>query len=418
MSPTFTDNYKQNNGSASSYKEPNPLLEAAAAVAAAESHGNYHNDLTGNKLLQAHDIDSLIQVHRRKMLRRAANRRSAQLSRERKKAHMEDLKYENARLQRVISILNSQPELVFCVNIAGKVTYASERAENFLKISASEDGTDDESNMSNVTQFLTVESQKLLFEALGEVCNVNSNSNNMNAYLGRNIVSEIKEITFHDARGFPFKGDLRCSKLIRKNDSDSDNNQFSESHSHGNGSNKKARTSSSVGTSSVCNEASSGSETSNGSTSVGSSIQFSDMSEAYYNDDHASTGSNNKDDAMLDDIEREDEFICVIRHVDRSLPHSVGNDKRMRSGLSKASMDAHDLGIRNSNVEERRGSPNESNGDSSNNSSGSGACAKSDSSNSTNTTSSDTGSEDRTSDNGEYNDDPSSIFDRFRPKKE
>jgi len=41
------------------------------------------------------DIDSLLQVHRRKMLRRAANRRSAQLSRARKKAHMEDLKIEN-----------------------------------------------------------------------------------------------------------------------------------------------------------------------------------------------------------------------------------------------------------------------------------------------------------------------------------
>ena len=33
------------------------------------------------------DIDSLLQVHRRKMLRRAANRRSAQQSRARKKVN-------------------------------------------------------------------------------------------------------------------------------------------------------------------------------------------------------------------------------------------------------------------------------------------------------------------------------------------
>jgi hypothetical protein len=42
--------------------------------------------MPANVVIQAqNDIDSLLQVHRRKMLRRAANRRSAQLSRARKK---------------------------------------------------------------------------------------------------------------------------------------------------------------------------------------------------------------------------------------------------------------------------------------------------------------------------------------------
>lgn len=57
----------------------------------------------------------------------------AQLSRARKKAHMEDLKQENARLQKVVDILESQPELLFCVTIDGRITYISERTMNFVK---------------------------------------------------------------------------------------------------------------------------------------------------------------------------------------------------------------------------------------------------------------------------------------------
>jgi hypothetical protein len=105
------------------------------------------------------DVDSMMQIHRRKMLRRAANRKSgkpsailltslrchsfpdpsacllptAQLSRARKKAHMEELKLENARLQKVVDILESQPELLFCVTIDGKITYIAERTLNFVK---------------------------------------------------------------------------------------------------------------------------------------------------------------------------------------------------------------------------------------------------------------------------------------------
>lgn len=48
-----------------------------------------HRFLPENVVMQTNsDIDSLLQVHRRKMLRRAANRRSAQLSRARKKVNL------------------------------------------------------------------------------------------------------------------------------------------------------------------------------------------------------------------------------------------------------------------------------------------------------------------------------------------
>ena len=40
-----------------------------------------------NVMQASNDIDSLLQIHRRKMIRRAANRRSAQQSRARKKVH-------------------------------------------------------------------------------------------------------------------------------------------------------------------------------------------------------------------------------------------------------------------------------------------------------------------------------------------
>jgi len=70
--------------------QTNPLLAAAAVVAAAEAAaqgGENHESVMPSNMIRngGADIDFLLQVHRRKMLRRAANRRSAQLSRARKK---------------------------------------------------------------------------------------------------------------------------------------------------------------------------------------------------------------------------------------------------------------------------------------------------------------------------------------------
>ena len=48
---------------------------------------------------------------------------------------MEELKIENTRLQRMVDVLDAQPELVFCVTARGDVTYVSERTVSFMKIS-------------------------------------------------------------------------------------------------------------------------------------------------------------------------------------------------------------------------------------------------------------------------------------------
>lgn len=40
---------------------------------------------------------------------------------------------ENSRLQRLVDILDSQPELVFCLTVDGRITYMSERSEAFMK---------------------------------------------------------------------------------------------------------------------------------------------------------------------------------------------------------------------------------------------------------------------------------------------
>lgn len=53
------------------------------------------------------------------------------------KAHMEDLKAENARLQRIVDVLDSQPELLFCVTADGYITYMSEQAINHFRCVAS-----------------------------------------------------------------------------------------------------------------------------------------------------------------------------------------------------------------------------------------------------------------------------------------
>lgn len=93
---------------------------------------------------------------------------------------------------------------------------------------------------------------------------------------------------------------------------------------------------------------------------------------------------------MEEDDGVEDEYVCVIRLADASLPQ--GMSVHSSSGLSKASMDAHDL--RGKNMKKQRGSsPNISS--TTNSSTSNEQTSSSGLSNGTNSThSSDTGSED------------------------
>lgn len=95
-------------------------------------------------------------------------------------AHLEDLKAENSRLQRLVDVLDSQPELVFCVTATGKVTYVSERTMNFIKVNfAGEDSDDDPTHIS---QILNNDSVKELLEVIHKLieCSVNRSENDFN----------------------------------------------------------------------------------------------------------------------------------------------------------------------------------------------------------------------------------------------
>jgi transcriptional regulator with PAS, ATPase and Fis domain len=74
----------------------------------------------------------------KKVLKREANRRSAQLSRKRKKQFTEELKEENDELRKKELILKSIPDLVVVFDSTGRLWFVSESVSRFLKFTASE----------------------------------------------------------------------------------------------------------------------------------------------------------------------------------------------------------------------------------------------------------------------------------------
>jgi PAS domain-containing protein len=68
----------------------------------------------------------------KKQHKRAANRKSAQLSRKRKKQYIEELKDENDELRRKEQILRSIPDLVVVFDSSGKLGFVSESFSKFL----------------------------------------------------------------------------------------------------------------------------------------------------------------------------------------------------------------------------------------------------------------------------------------------
>lgn len=74
----------------------------------------------------------------KRQLKRVANRKSAQLSRKRKKQFIEELKEENDGLRRKEQILRSIPDLVVVFDSSGKLWFVSESVSRFLDFNASE----------------------------------------------------------------------------------------------------------------------------------------------------------------------------------------------------------------------------------------------------------------------------------------
>jgi len=81
---------------------------------------------------------SLLGPEEKKQLKRAANRRSAQLSRKRKKQFIEELNKENDELRRKEQILRSIPDLVLVFDSAGKLWFVSHSVDHFLKYTPTE----------------------------------------------------------------------------------------------------------------------------------------------------------------------------------------------------------------------------------------------------------------------------------------
>lgn len=74
----------------------------------------------------------------KKLQKRAANRRSAQLSRKRKKQFIEELKEENDDLRRKEQILRSIPDLIVVFDSSGKLGFVSHSVSNFLEFKPEE----------------------------------------------------------------------------------------------------------------------------------------------------------------------------------------------------------------------------------------------------------------------------------------
>lgn len=74
----------------------------------------------------------------KKSQKRAANRRSAQLSRKRKKLFIEELKEENDDLRRKEQILRSIPDLIVVFDSSGKLGFVSHSVSNFLEFTPNE----------------------------------------------------------------------------------------------------------------------------------------------------------------------------------------------------------------------------------------------------------------------------------------
>ena len=79
---------------------------------------------------------------------------------------MGDLKIENLRLQKFADILDSQPELTFCIDKTGQITFMSDSALNSMKSSNAEDNDDDPTHIS---QILTGESVGTVLDCIAEL---------------------------------------------------------------------------------------------------------------------------------------------------------------------------------------------------------------------------------------------------------
>jgi PAS domain-containing protein len=81
-------------------------------------------------------------------------------------ALMGDLKTENNRLQRLADILDSIPEITFCVDKDGHISYISDRSLNYIKPMTPDDSDDEP---THINQILTSESVDTVLECIAQI---------------------------------------------------------------------------------------------------------------------------------------------------------------------------------------------------------------------------------------------------------
>lgn len=98
--------------------------------------------MPGGKVLSNNEgaaaISVSVNMDDKKQQKRAANRRSAQLSRKRKKQFIEELKEENDELKRKDQILRSIPDLIVVFDSSGKLGFVSQSVSRFIDMTPSE----------------------------------------------------------------------------------------------------------------------------------------------------------------------------------------------------------------------------------------------------------------------------------------
>jgi hypothetical protein len=84
----------------------------------------------------------------------------------------------------LVDVLDSQPELVFCVTASGRITYVSERTINFMKINLSNPNDDDneEEDPTHLSQILSQESVVEVLDTIHQLqeVSINRSENDLN----------------------------------------------------------------------------------------------------------------------------------------------------------------------------------------------------------------------------------------------
>ena len=121
------------------------LLELGKRTISQSMLTEYDYSASGGSLSSQNSTSSLsssgtaktdsLSAEEKKRLKRAANRRSAQLSRQRKKKYIEELTVEYTKLKQVTEILAAMSDIVLMVGSSGEIIFASEAAHRVLQFS-------------------------------------------------------------------------------------------------------------------------------------------------------------------------------------------------------------------------------------------------------------------------------------------